>query len=241
MMDSNGGAVAARRGAAAAAGDNANDTQGMIGSEEGREAGEEEDEDFGNVELVVTKDGGIIPVAAVAAVVGDYVAVAVLESENSQTEGRGVRNDGVGVGIDEGGGASAGGIVRSAVSKGQEMDEGEEGEGDAEGEEDEEEEEPPPPDIMLTLADDVLHRIMLFLNPEEIFECRAVSSRWDFPGHEAVFEGLCRRTYLAQVCAASAHLFCFLPRHWACNTLRFCFRFSAKRALKGRHLIGLSA
>ncbi|CAN0440506.1 unnamed protein product, partial [Hapterophycus canaliculatus] len=65
-------------------------------------------------------------------------------------------------------------------------------------EEEEEEEAPLPPDIMLTLPDDVLHRTMLFLHPEDILECRTVSSRWDFPLHEAVFEGLCRRTYLAQ-------------------------------------------
>ena len=54
-------------------------------------------------------------------------------------------------------------------------------------------------DLMLTLPDDVLHRTMLFLHPEDIFECRAVNSQWSFPQHEAVFEGLCRRTYLAQV------------------------------------------
>lgn len=54
-------------------------------------------------------------------------------------------------------------------------------------------------DLMLTLPDDVLHRTMLFLHPEDIFECRAVNSQWTFPQHEAVFEGLCRRTYLAQV------------------------------------------
>lgn len=56
-----------------------------------------------------------------------------------------------------------------------------------------------PPDIVLTLDDDVLHRTMLYVHPEDVLECRAVSSRWDFPAHEAVYEGLCRRTYLAQV------------------------------------------
>lgn len=62
------------------------------------------------------------------------------------------------------------------------------------------------PDVVLTLSDDVLHRTMLFLHPEDILECRAVSSRWEFPGHEAVFEGLCRRTYLAQVCCVCARI-----------------------------------
>lgn len=66
------------------------------------------------------------------------------------------------------------------------------------GVEDEEEEEELPPDIVLTLEDDVLHAIMLYLHPEDVVECRAVSSRWEFPLGEAVFEGLCRRTYLAQ-------------------------------------------
>lgn len=84
--------------------------------------------------------------------------------------------------------------VEETCGGGQEEEEGDEGGGEEEGGE-----EPLPPDIMLTLHDDVLHRTMLFLQPEDIFECRAVTSRWEFPGHEAVFEGLCRRTYLAQV------------------------------------------
>ncbi|CAM9514258.1 unnamed protein product [Scytosiphon promiscuus] len=100
-----------------------------------REGGDDED-DFDDVELIVTQDGGIIP----------------------------VRKSGIGKGTTK---------------------------------------MPLPPDIVLTLPDDVLHRTMLFLHPEDILECRAVSSRWEFPGDEAVFEGLCRRTYLAQVCVCA--------------------------------------
>lgn len=226
---------------AAATGDNANDTQGEIGSVRGQGEDEEEDEeDFGSVELVVTQDGGIIPVAA-ATVVGDSSAAgAVLASETSQTMGRGVHNDGVKVAVDgNDGGASAIGNVRSAVTEGGIMNEEEEDEDDGK----EEEETPLPPDIVLTLADDALHRTMLFLHPEEIFECRAVSSRWDFPGHEEVFEGLCRRTYLAQVCLrACGRLFCSLPGHRTRNTLpRFLCQCSLLIAQAiGRHLLVLN-
>lgn len=186
---------------AAAAGDNVNGTREMVDSSVGGQgAGEEEDEeDFGNVELVVTQDGGIIPVAAV---VGDGSAAVVAPgSKTPQTRGRGARKDGVGVEVDgDSDDVSTSGTVRSAVTQSGGVDEEGEDQCDDKEEEEDEEEAPLPPDIVLTLADDVLHRVMLFLNPEEIFECRAVSSRWEFPGHEAVFEGLCRRTYLAQVC-----------------------------------------
>ena len=84
----------------------------------------------------------------------------------------------------------------------------EETNGEGGGEDEEGKEETPlPPDALLTLSDDVLHKTMLFLHPEDIFECRAVSVRWEFPLHEAVFEGLCRRTYLAQVGAAFRRFF----------------------------------
>ena len=192
----------------------------------GPQEGDEEDEDeeeFGGVELVVTQDGGIIPVpaaeaaaaaaAAATATVGDASSVGATESLESEAPithvvGRDARKvgargrvdgkDGAAAGGDDAAPAAVGNVRKGATGQGVG---GEEGEGRADGQEEEgeEEEAPLPPDIMLTLADDVLHRVMLFLNPEEIFECRAVNSRWEFPGHEAVFEGLCRRTYLAQV------------------------------------------
>ncbi len=177
---------------------------------------EEDEEDFGEVELVVTHDGGIIPVAAAAAaaavdgddVSADGTAPKPEKTPTVQGKGKGARKGGIRDGVEVGGSdddAAVGSVRKIAAGKtsvgrekgggGGDHDEEEE-EGDGEGEE---EERPLPPDIMLTLADDVLHRVMLFLNPEDIFECRVVSSRWEFPSHEAVFEGLCRRTYLAQV------------------------------------------
>lgn len=90
--------------------------------------------------------------------------------------------------------------IREGVKgKGGEVDAGEkeggQGEEEQEGGEDEKE---LPPDIVLTLDDDVLHGTMLYLQPEDIVECRAVSSRWGFPLAESVYEELCRRTYLTQ-------------------------------------------
>eukprot|EP00903_Cladosiphon_okamuranus_P009822 g9335.t1 len=219
-------------------GEGSSSAAGRQGGDAGGEEDVEEDEEgFGDVELVVTQDGGIIPVSAAeaetAAAAAATTTTAVgfaspfvgsaesLESEAPmvQKSGRKARKSGVGGRVEgkDGGAAAAaaggGGGGRASAAAGHARKgapgEGAGGEGAggqaveqgefAEGEEEEEEEEAPlPPDIVLTLADDVLHRVMLFLNPEEILECRAVNSRWEFPSHEAVFEGLCRRTYLAQ-------------------------------------------
>lgn len=188
-------------GSSAAAGATAGDGSTAAQGEEDGEV--EEEEDYGNVELVVTQDGGVIPVAAEA--VGDGSAAACAqepppaEEEEEEKQGHklakkayegGVR---VGIAAEDVGAASAADHVRKNATA---MDE-EKGE----------EVVPLPPDIVLTLPDDILHRAMLFLNPEDIFECRAVSSRWGFPGHENVYEGLCRRTYLAQVPACVPRVF----------------------------------
>ena len=98
------------------------------------------------------------------------------------------------------------GVSTDTMGAGGVADDGQGGKGDNEGEEREglegQEKVASPrrrKDAVLTLFDDALHRIMLFLHPEDISECRAVSSQWTFPQHEAVFEGLCRRTYPGQV------------------------------------------
>ncbi|CAM9548484.1 unnamed protein product [Ectocarpus sp. 4 AP-2014] len=181
------------RSSAASAGATAGD--GSTAAQEGEDGEVEEEEDYGDVELVVTQDGGVIPVAAGA--VGDGPAAAGLAQGTPAEEEEEEKHDhklakkayegGVRVGVeaeDVGAVADAADHVPKNATA---MDE-EQGE----------EVTPLPPDIVLTLPDDILHRTMLFLNPEDIFECRAVSSRWSFPGHENVFEGLCRRTYLAQ-------------------------------------------
>eukprot|EP00752_Nemacystus_decipiens_P004508 g4116.t1 len=191
--------------------------------QQGGEEEDEDEEDFGEVELVVTQDGGVIPVPAAAAATATAVGAAPstgaaesLELKAApviKTVGRDARKDGV-RGMARGekdstataaaaatAAPAAGNSWKGATGRAGGGEEGEERADGQDGEEEEEEEEEeaaPPPDIMLTLADDVLHRVMLFLNPEDIFECRAVNSRWEFPSHEAVFEGLCRRTYLAQ-------------------------------------------
>lgn len=213
---------------------------GEKGEEDQDELDVEEDEDFGPVELVVTQDGGIIPVTA--AVVED-AAVAAAAAASSAGKRGGQRKTRTGAaghgpasravkGKDAPAGAAGGAAVtakekvastseseqsvrntrREAVGGGRgdgratgvEECKGGGAKGEGEEGEREEEETPLPPDALLTLSDDVLHNTMLFLHPEEIFECRAVSSRWEFPFHEAVFEGLCRRTYLAQVGASSS-------------------------------------
>ncbi|CAN0527676.1 unnamed protein product [Ectocarpus sp. 12 AP-2014] len=184
-----GGSSAASAGAAAG--------DGSTAAQEGEDGEVEEEEDYGDVELVVTQDGGVIPVAAGA--VGDGSSAAGVQETPAEEEEEEEKEEhdhklakkayegGVRVGVakeDVGAAADAADHVpKNAMA----MDE-EQGE----------EVTPLPPDIVLTLPDDILHRTMLFLNPEDIFECRAVSSRWSFPGHENVYEGLCRRTYLAQ-------------------------------------------
>lgn len=233
--------------------------------------GIEDDEDFGEVELVVTEDGGIIPVVSGAVTAAAAAAVAAATATRTRTEaynGEGVsaiadRRGSARCRLSEGGvwgeskvdfanravkrsavvgaratvvvhgtavtdnsdGASvttenrvpalseadhgavslrddgARGPADTDVEGGGERVEGvnEAGDEAAEGrEEGEEEEEELPFDILLTLDDDVLHGTMLYLHPEDLVECRVVSSRWKFPLGEAVFEGLCRRTYLAQ-------------------------------------------
>lgn len=100
-----------------------------------------------------------------------------------------------------GGGPKLGVVEMKEGVKGEggEVDAGEKeiDQGEEQHEEGEEEKELPP-DIVLTLDDDVLHGTMLYLQPEDIVECRAVSSRWEFPLAEPVFEELCRKTYLTQ-------------------------------------------
>ncbi|CAM9544928.1 unnamed protein product [Laminaria digitata] len=184
--ESGGGSVGTSASAAAGGG-------GGEAGEEQNELDVEEDEDFGEVELVVTQDGGIIPVTSETGDAAGGAAVnkeKVASTSGSEHSARNARRGGVGGGVD-------GGAAGVEEGKG----DGNEGEGEEKEEEEEEEgeeETPLPPDALLTLSDDVLHNTMLFLHPEDIFECRAVSSRWEFPLHEAVFEGLCRRTYLAQ-------------------------------------------
>ncbi|CBN79375.1 conserved unknown protein [Ectocarpus siliculosus] len=177
---------------AAAAGATAGDGSTTAQEEEDREV--EEEEDYGDVELVVTQDGGIIPVATGA--VGDGSAATDRAQETPAEEEEeehdhklakkayegGVR---VGVAKEDVGAAAADNEHLPKIATAMDEEQGEEV-------------TPLPPDIVLTMPDDILHRTMLFLNPEDIFECRAVSSRWSFPGHENVYEGLCRRTYLAQ-------------------------------------------
>lgn len=207
----------------------------------------EEDEDFGDEELVVTQDGGVIPMKFAVGSVGKgegQTMAAMTKSRPRGSEGSATPEAGGGHGRKRGGrrkqrsgtrrsGAAAAVAVASTSVPGDDQlrkkkirderleaqhgiaiadtvvsggvtDAGKrEADGDDRGKV--AAVAPMRPDLMLTLPDDVLHRTMLFLHPEDIFECRAVNSQWSFPQHEAVFEGLCRRTYLAQVdlCLAS--------------------------------------
>ncbi|CAM9535837.1 unnamed protein product [Ascophyllum nodosum] len=153
--------------------------------------------DYGDHEVVITRDGGVNPVT--------------LEIERAGTSAAGA-----GTALGSAAAMSAAGRRRAdesttleaawrGRSKESVADEGQGGKGDNEGEgreglEGQEKVASPRrrKDAVLTLFDDALHRIMLFLHPEDISECRAVSSQWTFPQHEAVFEGLCRRTYPGQ-------------------------------------------
>lgn len=198
---------------AASAGTTAGD--GSTAAQEEEDGEVEEEEDYGDVEIVVTQDGGIIPIAAGA--VGDSSAAAGRAQETPAEEeeedhdhklAKKAYEGGIRVGVakeDVGAAADAADHVPKNATA---MDE-EQGE----------EVTPLPPDIVLTLPDDILHRTMLFLNPEDIFECRAVSSRWSFPGHENVYEGLCRRTYLAQVPACVYRVFFLSSFCWPLSAL----------------------
>lgn len=116
---------------------------------------------------------------------GGYPRVRGVEAEDERKASEGKGEAGKAEGVGDRGGEGTG--------------EKEMGQEAADGEGEQAIAEPPPFDIMLTLDDDALHRIMLFIHPEDVMECRVVSSRWEFPVHEAVFEGFCRRTYMAQV------------------------------------------